>query len=164
MRPNGVTEETGRQGPQVERVPKSGPPAPSGQRVSLSGEHLGDLQTLYALPRYGEDSFSHLYTGAVVPLPLFHFCREHVSASVCSWVRGFLDPMGVQVSEIFCPLWTRGPRRPGTLGKNVCKRVSSSPTGLCLPVFVPAEQRLSSDSISGAPPYGLLFQNFFLIN
>ena len=78
MRPNGVTVETGRQGAQLDRVPKSGPPAPSGQRVPLSGEYLGDLQTLYVLQQHGEDSFTYLYTGAVVPLPLFHLCSEHV--------------------------------------------------------------------------------------
>lgn len=95
---------------------------------------------------------------------LFHLRSEHVSVSLRSWLGGFLDPTGVRVSGILCTLHprTRGPCCLGTLEKNVCKRISGPLTVfVCLRAFVPAEQRLSSDSISRAPPYGLLFQNFF---
>ena len=70
MRPRGVTEETARQGAQLERVSKSGAPGASGQRVPLSGEYLGDLQIVQALQRHDVDSLTHLYKGAVVSRPL----------------------------------------------------------------------------------------------
>ena len=67
---------------------------------------------------------------------LFHLCSEHVSASLCSWLRGFLDPTGVWVSGILStppPTPRRMDPAVRALWRKMCVSASWALTIFCLP-------------------------------